>query len=99
MARIVIAILFVFAFVAPSALIDANQDGIRLPPIVDLPSTLSEYADCDDAGHNFIIATIVPATPALERVLPLPFEQILNRTQQFDRDSVPRYDMHAAWRI
>jgi hypothetical protein len=99
MRPIIIALLFVFALVTQSGSLSVDQDGIRPPAVAVQPSRLTEYADCDDAGHNFIIATIVPATPALERVLPLPFVQSLNRTQPFDRDSVPLHELHAVWRI
>lgn len=99
MARIIIAFLFVFAVVTQSASLSVNQGGIRLPAVAAQPSKLTEYADCDDADHNFFIATIVLATPALERLGQLALGQNTHRTQRSDRDRVPLYDLHAAWRI
>lgn len=101
MGRIIVALLFVFAVVTQSAAFSADQAGIRLPAVTAQSSRLTEYAEWDDADRNFFYvgATILRATPALERVLPLPFVQSLNRTQHFDRDNVPLYDLHAVWRI
>ena len=101
MGRIIVALLFVFAVVTQSASFSADQAGIRPPAVTAQPSRLTEYAEWDDANHNFLFlsATILRATSALERVLPLPFPQSRNRTQHFDRDNVPLYDLHAVWRI
>jgi len=101
MGRIIIALLFVFAVVTQSASFSTDQAGIRPPAVTAQPSRLTEYAECDDADHNFLFlsATILRVTPALERFVQLPFVQSRNRTQHSDSDSVPLYKFHAVWRI
>lgn len=101
MRRIIIALLFVFAVVKQSESLGVNQDGIRLPAVAAQPSRPTEYADCDDADHNFLFlsTTILRATPALERLLQLAFVQSRHRTQHSDSDGVPLYELHAVWRI
>lgn len=101
MGRISIAILFVFAVAAQSASLGGNQDGFRLPAVATQSSRLTEYAECEDADHNFFFlsATIVRTTAALERLVQTAFLQNLHRTQHSDGAGVPLYELHAVWRI
>jgi len=101
MSRIVIAILFVLAVAAQSASLGGNQDGFRLPAFSAQPSRLTEYAECEDADHRLLLlnATIVRATPALERLEQMAFPRSLHRTQHADSAGVPLYELHAVWRI
>jgi hypothetical protein len=101
MGRIILAILFVFAVAAQTASLGGNQDGFRLPVVAAQPSKLTEYAVLDDADHHilFLGATVVRATPALERLVQLAFLQNLQRTQHSDSAGVPLYELYAVWRI
>ena len=101
MGRIIIALLFVFAVAAQTASLGANQDGLRSPAFTAQPSRLTEYAEFDDTDHHllFLGASIVRATPALERLEQLAFRQNLHRTQHSDSDGVPLYELYAVWRI
>ena len=101
MGRIVIAILFVFAVAAQSALIGADQDGIWLPTAVAPPSKLAEYSECNDIDQDFpfLHPTIDLATPAFERVVRLDSLYSSHQFQSFDHDQVPLYELHAVWRI
>jgi hypothetical protein len=101
MGRIVIAILFVFAVAAQTASLGGNQEGFRLPAVAAQPSRLTEYAELDDADHHllFLGASIVRATPALERLEQTAFQQNLHRTQHADSAGVPLFELYAVWRI
>jgi len=101
MSRIIIAILFILAVAAQSASLGGNRDGFRLPVVAAQPSKLTEYAEFDDADRHrlFLGASIVRATPALERLEQIAFQQNLNRTQHADSAGVPLYELHAVWRI
>jgi hypothetical protein len=93
--------LFVFAVAAQSALIGANQDGIRLPAVVGLPSRLTEYSECNDIDQDFqfLHPTIDLATPALERLVQRASLHSLHQSPYSERDQVPLYELHAVWRI
>ena len=101
MARTIIAILFVFAVAAQSGLIGTNQDGIRLPGVVALPSKLTEYAECNDIDQDlpFLHPTIDLVTPARERLLRRASLHSLHQSQCTERDQAPLYELHAVWRI
>ena len=101
MGRIILALLFVVAVAAQTASLGANQDGLRLPAFTAQPTTLTEYTEFDDADHYlfFLGASIVQATPALERLEQLAFRQNLHRSQHADNAGVPLYEFYAVWRI
>ena len=101
MGRIIITLLFVFAVAAQTASLGANQDGLRLPAFTAQATRLTEYAEFDDADHHilFLGASIVRATPALERLEQLTFRQNLHQSQHADNAGVPLYEFYAVWRI
>ena len=101
MGRIVIAIVFVIAVAAQSALLDLTPDGIRLPVAAVQLSRLTEFTEFDNADHHLFSLglSIVRAAAALERFEQTVFLQKLHRTQHSDSAGVPLYERYAVWRI
>ena len=100
MGRIVIALLFAFAAVNQSALLGANQHGIRSMVVAAQPSKLTEYTECDDTDHSVLfLSAIAAAAPALEQLAELAFIKNLHQPQHSHRHSVPLFKWHAVWRI